>query len=61
MRRKAESSLEDTKAQLHAEISARVKVSSNTQHANEKNLQLDKQVGGSTRSLVQLSGQCVEE
>ncbi|KAI0232790.1 hypothetical protein LSAT2_016895 [Lamellibrachia satsuma] len=44
MRRKAESSLQDTKDQLHAEISARVKVSSNTQHANEKNLQLDKQI-----------------
>ena len=44
LRRKAESSLGETKAQLQAEISTRVTMSSNTQHANEKNLQLDKQV-----------------
>ena len=44
MRRKAEGSLQDTKDQLQTEISTRVMMSSSTQHANEKNMQLDKHV-----------------
>jgi len=52
MRRKAEGSLQDTKDQLQTEISTRVMMSSSTQHANEKNMQLDKHVGGTTTLSV---------